>query len=180
MFLNIKHIVSNDNSMKPIFLTGMMGSGKTFTGRVLADLLSCQLVDLDEEIVNREGRSINDIFSTDGEDYFRRVEGEVLLAHAETGEVVATGGGIVLDKRNRALMKERGIVVYLKSSVPVLYERLKLKTDRPLLKVDDPQGTLSAILDVREDFYSEATMIIDTDGKTPEAVAKEIEKELRA
>src|SRR3989338_7010080 len=99
--------------MRNIYLIGMMGSGKTTTGQELARLLSLSFVDLDNQIVERTGKSINDIFSKEGEPYFRSVESELLVnTSRETDCVVATGGGIAINAFNRERMKSTGLVVY--------------------------------------------------------------------
>lgn len=164
--------------MKNIYLIGMMGSGKTTTGKALAKLLSISFVDLDDQIVERVGKSINDIFATEGESYFRTVESELLLeTSGGRDQVVATGGGIVLNAANRERMKNTGVVIYLKTSLNVLWDRVKSKTDRPLLRGRDPQETLAALFRDREPLYEAgADKSFLTNGKSPESVAVEIYK----
>lgn len=162
--------------MKNIYLIGMMGSGKTTTGRELARLLSLPFVDLDDRIVERAGKSINDIFATEGEPYFRSLENELLLQTSrQKDQVVATGGGIVLDSSNQDRMKATGLVVYLKTSPGVLWERVKNKKDRPLLHGSDPKKALLDLFYNRAPLYevsSNKTFL--TDSKSSEAVALEI------
>ena len=155
-----------------------MGSGKTTTGQELARLLSLSFVDLDNQIVERTGKSINDIFSKEGEPYFRSVESELLVnTSRETDCVVATGGGIAINAFNRERMKSTGLVVYLKTSLDVLWERVKGKKDRPLLRGTDPKKALANLFYERTPFYeSSSDKIFLTDRKSPEAIALEIYK----
>lgn len=162
--------------MKNIYLIGMMGSGKTSTGHELAKLLRIRFVDLDDLIVEETHQSINDIFKKEGEAYFRCIESEVLNQVASgSDQVVATGGGIILKTENVEKMNHTGIIVYLKTSIEVLWERVKTATDRPLLKTKNPQKTLADILRDRAFLYESAkTKIFLTDQKSPKEVADEI------
>jgi len=162
--------------MKNIYLIGMMGSGKSSSGRALAKLLSLAFVDLDELIVEQEGRSINDIFKAEGESYFRSLEHELLAGVArETDQVIATGGGIVLDPVNCEQMKDSGLVIYLKTGLDVLWERVKTKQDRPLLKGSDPKQMLANLYAKRSSLYEAVSdKVFLTDRKTPGRVAAEI------
>ena len=164
--------------MKNVYLIGMMGSGKTSSGRFLAKLLNVPFADLDEQIVERAGQSINDIFKTKGESHFRQMESEVLGRASESnGYVVATGGGIVLNPANNARMKETGTVIYLKTSLNVLWDRVGRNKNRPLLATADPKKTLEELLIKRSPLYEAAASgIFSTDQKTPETVAREIYK----
>lgn len=162
--------------MKNIYLIGMMGSGKTTTGCELAEALKIPFVDLDDLIVSRAGQSINEIFRTQGEPYFRKLETEALgETAARSAQVIATGGGIVLEAQNGARMKATGMVIYLKTSLEVLWERVKNKKDRPLLMTPIPQKTLADLSRARSFLYEElADKTFLTDQKTPKAVAAEI------
>ncbi len=162
--------------MKNVYLIGMMGSGKTTTGQALAKLLSVPFVDLDELIIQTAGRSINEIFKTKGEHYFRQLETEVLKqVSASSGQVVATGGGIVLNPENRTKLKSTGLVIYLKTGTDVLWGRVKGKKDRPLLATSNPEQTFTELFQFRVPLYSQSSeKSFVTDHKTPEAVAQEI------
>lgn len=164
-----------------IYLIGMMGSGKTATGEVLADLLGDTFVDLDAEIQAKEGRPIPEIFAGSGEPYFRDVESSVLEHFSkQSGQVIATGGGIVLREENVRRMKKTGQVVLLKASAESLWQRVRYSQDRPLLNKPDPFGALRQILNDREGFYENACHFsILTDGKIAEDVATEIQEMLR-
>ena len=164
-----------------IYLIGMMGSGKTETGKVLADLLDYVFVDLDAEIRVKGGRSIPEIFTGSGEPYFRDVESSVLEHFSKKArQVIATGGGIVLREENVRRMKKTGKVVLLKASAESLWQRVRYSKDRPLLNKPDPFGALRQILNDREIFYEKASHFsILTDGKITEDVASEIREMLR-
>jgi shikimate kinase len=170
--------MSNDN----IYLIGMMGSGKTVTGKALADLLGDTFVDLDAEIQAKEGRSIPAIFAESGEPYFRDLESSVLENFSKkTRQVIATGGGIVLREGNVRRMQKTGKVVLLKASAESLWQRVRYAKDRPLLNKPDPFNALKQILSDRGSFYESACHLsVLTDGKIAEDVANEIQELLRS
>ena len=155
-----------------------MGSGKSSTGRELARLLKVNFLDIDDLIVERTSRSVNKIFMTDGEPYFRKIESEILQeVSSRPDQVVATGGGIVLNPLNGERMKSTGLVLYLRTSLEVLWERVKHKKDRPLLNTPNPRKALADILRDRSYYYDAlADKIFLTDQKLPETVAHEIFK----
>ncbi|MBI4711492.1 MAG: shikimate kinase [Candidatus Omnitrophica bacterium] len=159
-----------------------MGSGKTVTGKSLAGLLGYAFVDLDAEIQTKEGRSIPEIFAGSGESYFRDVESSALeQISKKTGQVIATGGGIVLREENVQRMKRTGKVVLLKASAESLWQRVRYSKDRPLLNKPDPFGALRQILNDRGAFYENACdFSVPTDGKIAEDVANEIREIVRA
>src|SRR3989338_8534962 len=128
----------NLETMKNIYLTGFMGTGKSAVGRELAQRLNLELVDIDDLVVRKENRSINDIFSQNGEPYFRKVESQVLQeVSARENQVVSCGGGIVINPDNIVLMKKSGKLVCLSARPEVIFERVKRHTHRPLLQVAD-------------------------------------------
>ena len=157
-------------------MIGMMGSGKSVTGKKLAALLGAGFVDLDEWIEDRTRRTIVDLFEKEGEDFFRAQETAVLKEAAASGpRVVATGGGSVLRAENVERMKKTGRVIYLETSPDVLWQRVKEKKDRPLLKHPNPREKLAQILAERGCLYERACDFrVGTDGRTAEAVAAEI------
>lgn len=165
-----------------VYLIGMMGSGKTVTGKVLADLFGDTFIDLDAEIQAKEGCSIPEIFASSGEPYFRDVESSILEHFSKkSGQVIATGGGIVLREENVRRMKETGTVVLLKASAQSLWQRVRHSKDRPLLNKPDPLGALQQILSDRETFYEKACHFsVLTDGKIADDVAKKIQEILRS
>ena len=165
---------------RPILLTGFMGCGKSSVGLALAGLLGCRMVDLDSVIVEEAGRSINEIFSVDGEAAFRVIESDCLKKILHSGfAVVSTGGGVVIADKNRYEMRKFGRVVNLTASLPVILDRLKGATDRPLYSGEDAAEQVSALMQQREQFYAEADIRIDTVGKSVEDVAAEILRVLK-
>jgi shikimate kinase len=161
---------------KTIILTGFMGSGKSSVGKYLASLRCCRFIDIDAEIVAAAGCSINDIFARDGEQSFRQLETlqlEKVLTAGE-GSVVATGGGVVIAAQNRLSMRKYGVIVNLKVSLEQVTSRLKGCKNRPLLAGDDAEVRAHTLLNEREQFYADADIRIDTDGKSVEDVATEI------
>jgi shikimate kinase len=161
---------------RPLILTGFMGSGKSSVGKIVADRLGCRFIDLDAEIVAAVGCSINNIFSRDGESAFRILESSHLESNLPAGEkvVVATGGGAVVSAQNRELMRSRGVVINLKVTLEQVLLRLNGSSDRPLLAGEDAAKRAITLMDEREQFYADADIRIDTDGKSVEDVATEI------
>lgn len=168
-------------SVQRIFLVGPMGAGKSTIGRLLAQRLNWAFVDLDTDIERRCGANIPWIFDVEGEEGFRARETSVLeeLSLADN-TVLATGGGAVLREYNRALLKERGLVVFLKASVGQLVERTARDRNRPLLQVPDREQRIREILHERLPLYNEvAHLVIETDGMTPQAVVSRIVRVVR-
>jgi 3-dehydroquinate synthase len=147
-----------------IFLVGLMGAGKTTIGRLLARRLNMAFIDSDHEIEARTGASIPWIFEIEGEASFRRREADVIRElTAQSGIVLATGGGAVLDPASRALLAERGTVVYLRASVNSILQRTAHDRNRPLLQTADPRKKLEDLTAQREPLYREiADLVIDT------------------
>ncbi len=143
---------------------GLPGSGKTTIGRQLARRLGVPFVDSDHVIEHRLGCSIREFFAREGEDSFRDVEQQVLDDLTQTHEgVIATGGGAVLREANRRHLRERGHVIYLRSTPEDVFRRVRRDTARPLLQVDDPLGRLRALFDARDPLYREtAQFVIET------------------
>ncbi|HET9276971.1 MAG TPA: shikimate kinase [Flavitalea sp.] len=152
-----------------IFLIGFMGSGKTYWAKILADRLKLPLYDLDMEIINKEQRSVSEIFSKSGEEYFRVKEREILeaLIDKNSSMVLSCGGGTPCFLNNIELMKKYGTVVWLNTHVDVLLQRLlKEKAQRPLLKnVDDNdlKGYIIRKLNERRMYYQQADLTIDNE-----------------
>jgi len=153
---------------RPIFLVGMMGAGKTTIGRHLAKALNREFVDLDLALESRCGVPVAVIFEIEGEEGFRRRESQLLDQYSQQqGIVLATGGGAVLAEQNRGMLKERGVVVYLRATSEELYQRVARDRQRPLLQTDDPRARVAQLLAQREPLYEEvATLAFDT-GSTP-------------
>ena len=159
-----------------IVLIGLSGSGKSTVARRLAERLGWSSIDTDLLIEAEAGCAITEIFATQGEDAFRRVEADV-ISRAVSGDhqVIATGGGAILLQENRALLWRRGFVVYLQTSPDTLVARLAAHgaDDRPLLR-GNLQNQLASLLSARSSYYEQAHAVISTDGATPEAVVETI------
>ena len=147
---------------KTVVLIGMMGAGKTAVGTALSRLLGVPFVDSDEEIERAASMSVAEIFARDGEDFFRARESEV-LARLLSGPpcILSTGGGAFLAEANRRAIAERGVAVWLRADLDLLWNRVRHKTTRPLLRTPDPKGTLAALLAAREPVYAEAAITVE-------------------
>ena len=155
-----------------------MGSGKSTVGFWLARSEGLRFVDLDAAIEEREGRSISEIFAADGEDRFRDIEQEVLAQCLESSEqlVISCGGGVVLRPDNRAQLRERAWVCWLRATVETLGQRVRASENRPLLG-DDPVGNLAKISAARAGLYAAtAHDFVDVDGLEAEQVAEQIRR----
>lgn len=132
-----------------------MGCGKSSVGRRLSGLTGHRFVDTDELIVQSEGRNIPEIFSRNGEDYFRDVEQRSLEKLVGVcGIILSTGGGLVLRPANRQTLKKIGIVAWLDASPDALFERAMRSGKRPLLQTEDPRKTFDDLLSVRQEVYN--------------------------
>ncbi|WP_158587507.1 shikimate kinase [Neobacillus notoginsengisoli] len=156
--------------MKTLYLIGFMGSGKSTVGRLLGKVLDLPFMDMDDEIVGVNGKSINQIFKDHGEEYFRNLETGLLESIPSQGGVIATGGGVVLREKNRKLMKETGIIIYLEATETEILTRLKGDESRPLL-AGKKEVEIRKRLSQRLPLYTETADIqIKTDGGTPEQI----------
>jgi shikimate kinase len=163
-----------------IYLIGPMGSGKTAVGRHLARLFHYAFYDSDADIEAKTGVDIQFIFEKEGEAGFRAREKESIerLTRIES-IVLATGGGAVIEADNRQLLRERGIVVYLATSVHQQLERTRHGRHRPLLNDTDPEEKLRELMQRRAALYAEiADITVSTDGRRVQLVADEIHQEL--
>jgi shikimate kinase len=165
-----------------IILVGPMGSGKSAVGRLLAQRLGLALVDSDAEIEARTGVDISYIFEREGEAGFRVREADVIDEITQRqGLLVATGGGAVLDPHTRARLRDRGCVVYLRTSVDQQLARTRRNSLRPLLMNPDPRGTLERLMQQRAALYEEvADVTVDTDGRKVSTVVDEILRQLES
>ncbi len=166
--------------MKNIVLTGFMGTGKTIIGRELAKRLHMKLVDIDEEIVSAKKMTINDIFEIHGEQYFRDIETTMIKKFSrEKNIIISTGGGAVLRNENIETLKKNGIIFCLTASAETILKRTGNSKDRPLLKAENPKEKINELLAYRKPFYEKADVMIDTDGKSPLQIIKEIMEMIR-
>ena len=167
---------------KNIFLTGIMGAGKTSTGITLARLLGVAFFDCDALISEIAGMGISDIFERHGEAYFRRREAEVLemLSEKKAGScVVSTGGGAVLRPGNIEAMRKNGIIIFLDVPAAEACDRIKDSPDRPHLQVEQPLQKLEQLLQERQPYYRQADFCVSTSGKEVEQIAAEIMQMLK-
>ena len=165
-----------------VTLIGFMGSGKTSVGRLLARILDLKQVDLDGVIEERERMSINEIFKTRGEAYFRDLERAAMaeMNLREEPVVLCSGGGIVLDPRNIDAIRERGVAVWLRAAPETIYARVCRDGSRPLLKDGMSVEKIASILEARLPLYEKAAdLTVDTDDKTTKAIALEVMEALR-
>ncbi|MDP5084405.1 MAG: shikimate kinase [Yoonia sp.] len=154
----------NYRLQKTVVLVGMMGSGKTAIGRSLAARLDVPFVDSDAAIEEAAAATIAEIFERDGEAFFRKREAEVLrrLLSGPPG-IVSTGGGAFLADENREAIAEMGVAVWLDADLGTLWERVRHKDTRPLLRTPDPKATLAAIFEARTPVYRLAGLRIGVD-----------------
>ena len=158
---------------RSIVLVGMMGAGKSSIGRRLAGRLGIPFIDADTEIESAAGMTIPEIFEKHGEPYFRAGEARVIARLLDNGpQVLATGGGSVMDPQTRALIGQKGISIWLKADIDVLLKRTKRRNDRPLVeKIKD-------LLPVREPIYAQADIIIQSRDEPHDTIIDEIMGEL--
>jgi shikimate kinase len=167
--------------MKPLFLVGYMGCGKSTIGRKLARTLHLEFVDTDHRIEEREGATVIDIFHYEGEERFRTIEREVLEEVVATGQaaVVSTGGGLPAWGDNMARMNEVGRTIYLKRSAENIASRLSPygRQKRPRLRgLNDEELVIFMREDMakRDPYYSQAVQVVACEGKSDEEIIREI------
>lgn len=146
-----------------IVLVGMMGAGKTTVGRRLAPRLGLDFIDADEEIERAAGMKVSDLFKAHGEESFRRGEAQVIERLLDGPPIVlATGGGAMVNDGTREIISKKSVSVWISSDIDTLLVRATRRGTRPLLKTGDPRKTLLRLLDERQDFYSQATIRVDS------------------
>jgi shikimate kinase len=156
-------------------LVGMMGAGKSSVGRRLAGRLGIPFVDADSEIEAAAGMTIPEIFARHGEPYFRAGEARVIARLLESGpQVLATGGGAMMDENTRALIRDKGVSIWLKADLDVLLKRTKRRNDRPLAeKIKD-------LLPLREPVYAQSDIVVQSRDEPHDIIVDEIVAALRA
>jgi shikimate kinase len=164
-----RHIVN-------LALIGFMGTGKTSVGRVLAEHLQFEFLDTDELIQARASRTINDIFAQDGEPAFRAMECAVVKELAAREKlVISTGGGLPTNPANLEALKQHALVICLWSSPEKIWERVRHQSHRPLLHDPDPQKKIADLLAIREPFYKQADVLINTGLRSIREIVQQIE-----
>jgi shikimate kinase len=164
-----------------VVLMGFMGSGKSSVGRLVARTLRGRFVDTDRMVIDRAGCAIPEIFAQKGEAHFRELETEALRSLlGAKGLVAATGGGIVIARENRALLKKLGMVVWLTADEETIWERVSRNKNRPLLHTENPRQTIHELLEKRNPLYEAvADMRVDTTGHAHAEVAEKICRRVR-
>ena len=164
------------NPSPNLFLIGPMGAGKTTVGKRLAAHFALPFVDLDAEIEMHTGAGVALIFDIEGEPGFRKRESALLdECSARAGVVLATGGGAVLDARNRELLKSRGFVVWLQTDVEQQLQRLARDRQRPLLRAEDRRERLQTMARARDPLYASiADLIVPPHGQAPARASEQI------
>ncbi|MDF3413630.1 shikimate kinase [Sulfitobacter sp. M57] len=149
---------------KTVVLVGMMGAGKTAVGRAVAARLAAPFLDSDAEIEAAANLSVPEIFSRDGEAFFRKREAEVIARLLDTEKcILSTGGGAFLAQANREVISQRGVSVWLNADLDLLWNRVRHKDTRPLLRTPDPKATLTSLFEARVPFYSQADIAVSCD-----------------
>jgi shikimate kinase len=163
------------NPAQNIALTGFMAVGKSAVARSLARRLGRRFVDLDRVIEKSEGMKVRELFSRKGEPYFRKAEREALAKTLQqNGQVIATGGGVVIDRDNLRLLRERSFLVCLTASPDVIQRRAGSGRQRPLLKGVDRMKKIQELLKQRARNYAQAHASVDTNGLTVDQVVEKI------
>ena len=152
-------------SKKNIVLIGMMGSGKSSIGKILSKKLNVSFIDIDRKIEEVESLSISDIFKKNGEKYFRKIEEKISLKYLKSeNNVISLGGGSIVSKKIRKIIKQNSYSIYLKVKFENLQNRLKFSTKRPLLNKNlNNSEILKNILEDRKKYYEKADLIINND-----------------
>lgn len=164
---------------RTIALIGMMGAGKSAIGRQLAQLLDFPFVDADREIEQAAGETIPEIFANHGEACFRDGERRVIQRLVEDGPcVLATGGGAYMDERTRAFLRKTATTVWLKADFDVLWRRVSRRSHRPLLRTEDPQGTLRRLIDERYPTYAQADITVFSGDQPKEETVRQVAEAL--
>jgi shikimate kinase len=178
----VPHGQAGQKLAKTIVLIGMMGSGKTAVGTALGRALGVPFLDSDHEIERAAQMTVAEIFARDGEPFFRDREAEVLMRLLSgPPAVVSTGGGAFMSERNRAAVAALGVSVWLRADLGLLWNRVRHKNTRPLLRTPDPKRTLAELLKQREPVYALAQVTVDAEpGLSIEQMAQKVVRALQA
>ncbi len=170
--------MSEINFNKPIVLVGMMGCGKSYIGKALANEFGLPFYDSDSLLEKQQGKSITQIFADDGEAHFRVLEKEVISDLLDRGLcVIATGGGALTTAETLSKVKSAGVSIWLNSDIDTIYERVKDDKTRPLLDCENPKAKLEDLLLAREELYDQADIEIDNSAGA-QAVINDINERL--
>ena len=165
----------SNSASQNIALIGFMAVGKSAVGRNVARKLHRRFVDLDAVIEKKQGRKVREIFDSEGEGYFRRLEKQTLREVLnENRQVIATGGGVILDPDNLQLLREKCLLIGLSASPDVLLSRVGKGAKRPLLKGTDLRARIEELLEQRQSGYAQAHATVDTGGLSIEQVVERV------
>lgn len=161
--------------MSNLVLIGFMGTGKSTIGRKAARRLGLQFIDTDHEIERVTGMTVPELFKKHGEIRFRSEEKAAVKRITQNdNQVIATGGGVVLNRENIETLRQNGIIICLTATADTIYQRVKGKKNRPLLQTENPLETINNLLSERKPFYETADGIVETSDKEVEDVANEV------
>ncbi|MBM3646740.1 MAG: shikimate kinase [Alphaproteobacteria bacterium] len=165
---------------RTVALVGLMGAGKSAIGKRLAARLGLPFVDADDEIERAARCSIAEIFETYGEAYFRAGERRVISRLLDKPpHVLSTGGGAYVDPETRALMRDKAVTVWLRAELDVLFDRVRKRSHRPLLRQGDPKEILAGLMARRYPIYAEADIIVDSTAQPADRTTDQVLEALR-
>jgi len=165
---------------RTVALVGLMGAGKSAIGKRLAHRLGLPFVDADDEIERAAGCSISEFFERFGEAEFRNGERRVIQRLLEgSPHVLSTGGGAYMDTETRALMRGQAITVWLRADLDVLYDRVRKRTHRPLLRQGDPKDILARLMNQRYPVYAQADLVVDSTAQPADVTTDQVYEALR-
>lgn len=183
MFIVIEGLHLAYSLSKTIVLVGLMGSGKTAVGNLIAQKLGAAFIDSDQEIEKAANMSIAEIFERDGEAFFRVKEAQIIarLLRSEPS-ILSTGGGAYMSEKNRDEISKCGVALWLRADLDLLWERVRHKDTRPLLQVENPLEVLKSLYEARSPQYAKAEIVVDaeTDLTLDEMANKVVEALLRS
>lgn len=163
-----------------VALVGFMGTGKTTVGSILAQLLHFEFIDTDKVIEQRQGRRIADIFATEGEPFFRKLESDLCTELGQlSNKVIATGGGLAVNPDNLASLRRHALIVCLWATPETIFQRVRHQQHRPLLHAPDPLQTIRDLLASRTPAYKKADLILGVDFRSPLETARHIATSFR-
>ncbi|MBI2095474.1 MAG: shikimate kinase [Candidatus Omnitrophica bacterium] len=166
--------------LKNIVLIGFMGTGKTSVGKILASRLGRRVIDIDRFIETSEKKKIREIFEKEGEARFRVLEKEAVgVVARQTGVVITTGGGVVLDPENVRALRRNGVLVELTATPETVFRRVKDSARRPLLGGGDLMARIRELYEPRRALYGQSDYHFSTDGRSPSEAADEIFEKLK-
>jgi shikimate kinase len=172
--------MNEPRQIRNIALIGFMGTGKSSVARIIADQLRFSLLDTDELIETRAGRSISAIFAESGEPAFRQLEREVVAELSNRKRtIISTGGGLGADSGNLSALKGHALVVCLWASPEKIWERVKNQTHRPLLQDPDPLAKIRRLLAERGPVYKQADVLLNTELRSLREVAQQVLHQFR-